>query len=96
MAEQTPKSPLESWLEKWGINLDWEAKAALREAVHAMVTAEPERKTLEVCSNCMIEVEIPAYRASLCPECGERILPCNECQAACDWMEESGCSRFPR
>ncbi len=93
---QQLKSPLESWIQKWGVNLDWEAKDALREALHSMVTAEPFRTTLEECSHCMTEVEIPAYRASLCPECGRLILPCNECQNACDWMDESGCSRFPR
>ncbi|TGE36854.1 hypothetical protein E4K67_17290 [Desulfosporosinus fructosivorans] len=90
------KTPLEAWIEKWGTNLDWEAKDKLREAVEEMVLGEPERMTVEECSNCTTEVSIPAYRASLCPECGERILPCNECEEACNWMGETGCSRFPR
>jgi len=27
------ETPLESWIDTWGTNLDWEAKAKLREAV---------------------------------------------------------------
>ena len=89
------KTPIEIWIETWGTNLDWEAKAKLREAVQEMVQVEPERETVDMCSSCMTEVSIPAYRASMCPECGERIMPCNECKDVCDWMDETGCSRFP-
>ena len=28
-------SPIESWMDKYGINLDWEAKNALRQAIWA-------------------------------------------------------------
>jgi len=33
------KTPLEAWIEKWGTNLDWEAKTKLREAVQEMTTS---------------------------------------------------------
>jgi DNA-directed RNA polymerase subunit RPC12/RpoP len=91
-----PKSELEKWLDQYGANLNHEAKNALRTAVYEMMRAEPEHTTFEMCPHCVTEVEIPAYRASLCPECGERIVPCNECQQPCDWMEQGGCSRFPK
>lgn len=34
------KTPIEAWIETWGTNLDWEAKAKLWEAVQAEKNAE--------------------------------------------------------
>jgi predicted RNA-binding Zn-ribbon protein involved in translation (DUF1610 family) len=57
--------------------------------------------TLEMCSNCMNEVEIPGDEPSKCPACGEDILTCSTCydqidgKKACDWDKDTGCWRFP-
>ncbi len=48
----------------------------------------PKATTWEVCPECESEVVIPAYRASRCPECGRRIIPCSMCD-----MEFMDCSR---
>jgi len=53
----------------------------------------------EWCSNCDTEVEIPDNRISACPECGESIRPCSECNPdkPCYYNEEDGtCRMFPR
>ena len=39
--------------------------------------------TLERCGNCDNEVEIPDNKPSLCPECGEDIVPCSACYPPC-------------
>lgn len=60
------------------------------------------KTTPEMCSNCMHEVEIPADQPSMCPVCGEEILPCSTCYGeidglkACDWGNDSRCWRFPK
>ena len=46
----------------------------------------PLLMTDELCPECETEVEIPAYRKSLCPNCGKEIIPCsmcNECHSPC-------------
>ena len=35
--------------------------------------------TTELCSYCECEVDIPLDRASSCPRCGNRIVPCSMC-----------------
>ena len=40
------ETPLEQWIEDWVTNLDWEAKAKLREAVQEMVQADPEQSVI--------------------------------------------------
>ncbi len=41
--------PIEEWIEEWGIMLDWEAKAELREAVRK------EKETNPTCGFCKCE-----------------------------------------
>lgn len=38
------KTPIEIWIETWGTNLDWEAKAKLREAVAEMFAQDLEQR----------------------------------------------------
>ncbi len=57
--------------------------------------------TEEFCAHCEQEVIIPADRLSVCPECGEEILPCSTCcddlgHRPCNWTKEKGCWRFPK
>ena len=48
------------------------------------------RKVWEQCYHCNTEVKIPNDKASKCPECGNRILPCSMCN-----MDEVKCSKCP-
>ena len=58
--------------------------------------------TTECCPNCDNEVLINGDKPSVCPECGETILPCSMCPidfgsvGQCDWTEEKGCWRFAK
>lgn len=40
------KTPLDTWIETWGTNLDWEAKAKLQEAIDEMAQAELRRRAM--------------------------------------------------
>ncbi len=46
----------------------------------------PYLMTDELCPECWMEVEIPAYGKSLCPNCHKEIIPCSmcyKCQSPC-------------
>ena len=49
-----------------------------------MSKKKPEM-TIENCSTCEGEVDIPAGVVSNCPLCGEEIRPCGDCFEECDW-----------
>ena len=44
-----------------------------------VIRSDAQEYTSEYCSNCDSEQIIPADKASLCPECGEIIIPCSMC-----------------
>ena len=59
-----------------------------------MSKKKPEM-TIENCSTCEGEVDIPAGVVSNCPLCGEEIRPCGDCFEECDWKPNGYCIAFP-
>ncbi|HBV87003.1 MAG TPA: hypothetical protein DEF42_10215 [Desulfosporosinus sp.] len=54
------QTPIESWIEQWGTNLDREAKAELLEAVHKMVSAKPFQQIINLSIDASEALEVMA------------------------------------
>lgn len=62
------------WLKNRQAEID-----ALKELKEIQFADLPKGHTWECCPFCNSEVVIPSYKMSFCPNCGEKIAPCNTC-----------------